>query len=99
LSESSLAEWQRLGGERVVVVATGEPCGNQGILAVTEVDNLFGEWMRKNAAAAVVVRPDRYVYGAAGDAAELNMLVEHLLQNLRAGRQAFQAAALSVPPR
>ena len=98
LAESALAEWQRMGGERVVVAASGEPSAIPGVTSVVEIDSLFGEWMRKNAAVAVVVRPDRYVYGAAGNAAELNMLVEHLLQNLRAGRQAFQDAALSVPP-
>ena len=35
---------------------------------------------------------------AAANAAELNMLIGHLLQNLGAGQQAFQAEALSVPP-
>ena len=80
------------------MASSGESCANPGILTVVEVDNLFGEWMQKNAVAAVVVRPDRYVYGAAENATELNMLVEHLLQNLGAGRQAFQDAALSVPP-
>lgn len=98
LSENLLAEWRQLGGERVVVAASGEPSMDQDVLSVVEIDNLLGEWVQRNAVAAVVVRPDRYVYGAAANAAELNMLVEHLLQNLRAGRQAFQDAALSVPP-
>lgn len=98
LTESVFAEWQRIGGERVVVATSGEPSRIPGVTSVVEVDNLIGEWMAKNASAAVVVRPDRYVYGAAGNAAELNMLVGHLLQNLRAGRQAFQDAALSVRP-
>lgn len=98
LSEPSLAGWQRLGGERVVIAASGEPSDRGGVLTVVENDNLFGGWMRQNAVAAVVVRPDRYVYGAAENAGQLNMLIGHLLQNLRAGRQSFQAAALSVPP-
>ncbi|MBI5321264.1 bifunctional 3-(3-hydroxy-phenyl)propionate/3-hydroxycinnamic acid hydroxylase [Bradyrhizobium sp.] len=98
LSKTLLADWLRLGSERVVVAASGEPSAGEGILTVVESENLFGDWMRQNAVAAVIVRPDRYVYGAAGNAAQLNMLIGHLLQNLRAGRQAFQAAALSVPP-
>ncbi len=98
LSGPALAGWQRLGGERVVIAASGEPSDRGGVLTVVENDNLFGGWMRQNAVAAVVVRPDRYVYGAAENADQLNMLIGHLLQNLSAGRQSFQAAALSVPP-
>lgn len=98
LSQTLLADWLRLGGERIVIGTSGVPSNGRGILTVVETDNLFDDWMRQNAVAAVVVRPDRYVYGAAGNADEINMLIGHLLQNLRAGRQAFQEAALSVPP-
>lgn len=98
LSEVLRVGWQRLGGEYVVIAASGEPSHGGGILTVVESGTLFGDWMRQNGVAAAIVRPDRYVYGAAATAGQLNMLVEHLLQNLRAGRQAFQAAALPVPP-
>jgi hypothetical protein len=63
-----------------------------------EGENLFADRIRQNTVAAVTARPDRYVYGGAENAEQLNMLIGHLLQNLRAGRQAFQEAALSVPP-
>lgn len=98
LSDASLAGWQRLGGECVVIAASGEPSHRGGILTVVEGENLFAGWMRQNTVAAVIVRPDRYVYGGAENAVQLNMLIGYLLQNLRAGRQAFQEAALSVPP-
>jgi 3-(3-hydroxy-phenyl)propionate hydroxylase len=98
LSETSRAAWQRLSCERVVVTTAGESADANGILTVAERDGLFADWMRQHAAAAVIVRPDRYVFGAAGSADELNMLVGRLLQNLSAGRQAFQGSALSVPP-
>jgi 3-(3-hydroxy-phenyl)propionate hydroxylase len=98
LSAASREAWRRLGGQQVVVAASGESGLCDGVPTVVEADGLFNDWMRQNAVAAVVVRPDRYVYGAAGNAAELNMLIEHLLQDLCAGHQAFQAAALSVPP-
>ena len=99
LSDASLAGWQRLGGERVVIAASGEPSDRGGVLTVVEGENLFADWIRQNAVAAIIVRPDRYVYGGAENAEQLNMLIGHLLQNLSAGRQAFQEAALSVPPR
>lgn len=98
LSDASLADWRRIGGERLVIAASGEPSDRPDIRIVVESENTFGEWMRQNAVAAAIVRPDRYVYGAAEDAGQLNMLIAHLLQNLGAGPQAFQAAALSVPP-
>jgi 3-(3-hydroxy-phenyl)propionate hydroxylase len=98
LSDASRAGWQRLRGERIVIAASGESTGVDGILTVVERDGLFGDWMRQNAVAAVIVRPDRYVFAATDSADQLNMLVQQLLQNLSAGREAFQDAALSVPP-
>ena len=98
LSDASRAAWRRLGGGQVVIATSGGSGHRGGVLAVVEADGLFNDWMRRNTVAAVIVRPDRYVYGAAANAAELNMLIGHLIQNLSAGPQAFQAAALSVPP-
>ncbi|WP_298376363.1 bifunctional 3-(3-hydroxy-phenyl)propionate/3-hydroxycinnamic acid hydroxylase [uncultured Bradyrhizobium sp.] len=86
LSDASGAAWQHLAGERVVITTSGESTDANGILSVVERDGLFADWMRQHGAAAVIVRPDRYVFGAAGSADELNMLVGHLLQNLSAGR-------------
>ncbi|MBR0932519.1 bifunctional 3-(3-hydroxy-phenyl)propionate/3-hydroxycinnamic acid hydroxylase [Bradyrhizobium jicamae] len=98
LSDASRAAWRRLAGERVVITTSGESADADGVLTVVERDGLFAGWMRDNAVAAVIVRPDRYVFAAADSANELNMLVEQLLQNLSAGRQSFQDVALSVPP-
>ena len=86
LSEASRAGWQRLSGERVVITTAGGSTDVNGILTVVECDGLFAGWMRQNAVAAVIVRPDRYVFAAADSADELNMLVQQLLQNLSAGR-------------
>ena len=73
LSDASRAAWQRLGGAQVIIAASGESARHGGMLTVTEADGLFTGWMRQNAVAAVIVRPDRYVYGAAGNAGR----VEH----------------------
>ncbi|MBR1161575.1 bifunctional 3-(3-hydroxy-phenyl)propionate/3-hydroxycinnamic acid hydroxylase [Bradyrhizobium elkanii] len=86
LSEASSSAWQRLSGERVVITASGKSSDSDGLLTVIERDGLFADWMRQHDATAVVVRPDRYVFGAARNAGELNMLVEQLLQNLSAER-------------
>ncbi|WP_298271724.1 bifunctional 3-(3-hydroxy-phenyl)propionate/3-hydroxycinnamic acid hydroxylase [uncultured Bradyrhizobium sp.] len=84
LSETSRAGWQRLSGERVVITASGESCDANGILSVVERDRLFADWMRQHGVAAAIVRPDRYVFGAARSAEQLNMLVERLIGALGA---------------
>ncbi|MGY2808887.1 FAD-dependent monooxygenase [Bradyrhizobium sp. USDA 4506] len=86
LSDAFAAAWQRLSGERVVIATSDETADRGGILTVIERDGLFADWMRQHDSAAVIVRPDRYVFGAARNAGELSMLVEQLLQNLSAGR-------------
>jgi len=44
---------------------------------------MFADWMASLGAAAVVARPDRYVYGVARNGKELNRMIEGL------GRQIF----------
>ena len=41
------------------------------------------QWLASTGAAAVLVRPDRYVYGVAHDAASLHGLLEHALPDLQ----------------
>jgi 3-(3-hydroxy-phenyl)propionate hydroxylase len=81
LSPSSQCLWERLGGERVVISEAGEnpQCP---IRHVVEIDGLFASWARQLGCEAVIVRPDRYVYGVAGDAGTLNALVERLHRTL-----------------
>jgi len=82
LTPASLALWQRLGGERIVIGA--DAMGDAGgVRRTPERSTLFADWMASQGVAAVVVRPDRYVYGVARNADELNRLVEGL------GRQIF----------
>ena len=60
--------------------------GNKGI-HVWDPDELDGpaEYLAELGARAVAVRPDRYVYGTANDAAALDTLVEGLPPNPRPG--------------
>ena len=82
ISEVSLSSWQALGGERVVIAASGESSNRGGVVTVVEDGRLFGDWMRKNAVEAVIVRPDRYVFGGARDVDQLNMLIKNLIEEL-----------------
>jgi 3-(3-hydroxy-phenyl)propionate hydroxylase len=84
LSPTSLEVLQRLGGERVVIAANGDRTSDHhGVRHLHEYDHLFADWMAQHDAAAIVARPDRYVYGMARDAHELNRLIARL------GRQVF----------
>ena len=51
---------------------------------MVERDGLFADWMRQHGVSAAIVRPDRYVFGAAHSAEQLNMLVERLIDGLGA---------------
>jgi 3-(3-hydroxy-phenyl)propionate hydroxylase len=79
LTPESRALWRRLGGERIVI---GPPEQTRpwdhladDIQYMAETDSLFAAWMLQLNRAAVVVRPDRYVFGTANDAAQLNRLI------------------------
>jgi len=82
LSEAALSGWRQLGGERIVIAASGESSNRDGIIIVVESGRLFADWMRDNAVEAVIVRPDRYVFAGAENADQLNMLIKQLIQNL-----------------
>jgi 3-(3-hydroxy-phenyl)propionate hydroxylase len=79
LTPESRELWRRLGGERIVIglpertQRSGAVAGDD-IQSLVETDDLFTAWMSQLGSAAVVVRPDRYVFGAASDAAQLNRL-------------------------
>jgi 3-(3-hydroxy-phenyl)propionate hydroxylase len=83
ISESSLSAWRQLGGERVVVAASGEASNQDGIMTVVETARLLADWMRDNAVEAVIVRPDRYVFAGACNGDRLNMLMGNLIARLR----------------
>src|SRR6185436_11600086 len=75
LAPESLEMWRRLRGERIVIGSMPGSASTDGILYLTETDALFASWMSQHGSAAVVVRPDRYVFGMGNDAVELNRLV------------------------
>ncbi len=78
LDAEATALWARLQGRMAVVGATGEGALAAPVIHVPERDRVFGDWLRALGATAVLVRPDRYVFGVASDAASLNALVRQL---------------------
>jgi len=55
---------------------------SDGALRLRERGRLFADWMTRHGAAAVVARPDRYVYGVARDRDGLNRLVDALSRDV-----------------
>ncbi len=85
LDGETLALWRRLDGERVVIASPADAPGevdDQTILSVTERHGIFRQWLHEHGCAAVIVRPDRYVYAAARDQTELNRLAHGLGERL-----------------
>jgi 3-(3-hydroxy-phenyl)propionate hydroxylase len=86
LTPESQRLWQRLRAQRIII-GSHTPAVNRpdahDIPYLAETDDLFSAWMKHHDCAAVVVRPDRYVFGMASDPAQLNRLVaavgRHLL--------------------
>jgi 3-(3-hydroxy-phenyl)propionate hydroxylase len=82
LSPKLAADWNAIGGNRVIVLPDGELEVCNGTLHVQETDRLFSNWLAGNGLNAVVVRPDHYVYGGAATADELNSLVAEVTSRL-----------------
>lgn len=83
LSAGSLEIWRRIGGERAIILQDEMTDANQdGVRRLCERGRLFADWMARQGAAAVVARPDRYVYGMARDRDGLNRLVDNLARHI-----------------
>ena len=54
-----------------------------GVRCVSETATMLADWLHGHAARAVLVRPDRYAYGVASDAAQLHALLASLDVQLR----------------
>jgi 3-(3-hydroxy-phenyl)propionate hydroxylase len=84
LGAEGRAAWERLQGKWAVI---GDAQGGllPGVVAAKEGEGIFRDFMAQHGAAAVVVRPDRYVYGFAADAAGLRRLVRALHEGVFGG--------------
>jgi 3-(3-hydroxy-phenyl)propionate hydroxylase len=73
MTAAARAAWRRLHGEQPPDRADGAL--GDGVRELIETDGLFANWANSHGCTAAVVRPDRYVFGLARDAVELNRLV------------------------
>lgn len=76
------ARWAALDGRWMALPPSGTAGTAHDAVLVEERDNLLGDWLAERGAVALVARPDRYVYGIARSAAELQRLVRELVAAL-----------------
>lgn len=84
LSERTRHDWLEHGGALVLVGAKTPSEADDDVITLTEEGQLFRDWLHSANAEAVVVRPDRYVFGGALSADQLNELVGRCLRGLAA---------------
>lgn len=90
LSPGLAAQWQAIGGRRLLV--GNGPAPDRDITILRERDGMVAGWLGRMGASAVVVRPDRYVYGAASGPSELGRMAQEIVGALRPGRPALEKA-------
>ncbi|MFV0643583.1 MAG: bifunctional 3-(3-hydroxy-phenyl)propionate/3-hydroxycinnamic acid hydroxylase [Sphingomonadaceae bacterium] len=83
LEPDSAEAWETIGGRRIVVGARPPP---QGAYSMDDRDGMIEGWLARNDASAVIIRPDRYVYGAANDITEIRRMVTHIALTLNRSR-------------
>jgi 3-(3-hydroxy-phenyl)propionate hydroxylase/flavoprotein hydroxylase len=76
LGDTSCKSFEALGG--AIVSFAAEPGAN----VLGDSDGILTRWFNENSAAAVIIRPDRYVYGITETAENLDGLVGRLLDDL-----------------
>ncbi|MCK9914379.1 bifunctional 3-(3-hydroxy-phenyl)propionate/3-hydroxycinnamic acid hydroxylase [Microbacteriaceae bacterium K1510] len=82
LAEQARRDWLEHGGAFVVVGDKTPAEATDGVITLIEEGHLLADWLRSRDVDVVIVRPDRYVFGAASSAGQLNELVECCLSSL-----------------
>ena len=86
LSEKAVQFWHDIDGEFVVVSAVRQT-SDAAVLTVVEDGTLFADWLAEHGVAAVIVRPDRYVFGAVTKTDQLDDLLIKLGDYLSINRK------------
>jgi 3-(3-hydroxy-phenyl)propionate hydroxylase len=81
LNKRAVAALRRIGALRVLLGAKAD-ASQQDFNVLTPKDQLFADWLDETGAMAALVRPDRYVYGVARTAPELERLIDDLFNAL-----------------
>lgn len=87
LSPALASGWCAIGGRRILI--GDAPASDGTIERVRETDGLIADWLRRTGASTVVVRPDRYVYGATDARSDVARMARDIVEALQPqGRRA-----------
>ncbi|WP_291689411.1 hypothetical protein [Bradyrhizobium sp.] len=78
LTGSAEMQWREIGGRRIVVSPTA-PFRDGLTAAYVEEGAVLQDWMHRLGQGAIVVRPDKYVFGFAQDETSLQRMVEQVV--------------------
>ncbi|MEN8503541.1 MULTISPECIES: bifunctional 3-(3-hydroxy-phenyl)propionate/3-hydroxycinnamic acid hydroxylase [Paraburkholderia] len=70
---------------QLIVIGNERLAANAPPYAYQDIDGILVEWMRRHRCAAVIARPDHYVFGACGKAEDACGMIRELVNALRAG--------------
>jgi 3-(3-hydroxy-phenyl)propionate hydroxylase len=82
LAPNAAAMWRAIRGQTICLSPVSSSSAKRGIRDVT---GALHEWMTTRNARWVVIRPDRYVFGAASTSSQLSILLDLLSRKLRPG--------------
>ncbi|WP_063062938.1 bifunctional 3-(3-hydroxy-phenyl)propionate/3-hydroxycinnamic acid hydroxylase [Nocardia sienata] len=75
LAGATAADWAGA-GVPILSPATATGPRTDGVTPVADIDGIYEAWFRERNCVAVLVRPDRYVFGSAGDRGQLAVLLD-----------------------
>ena len=79
LSAATISDWTAIGGR---IVTLDRSRSGLDVMQVADTDGRLQAWLKQHDAAAMILRPDFYVYGYAKDQSSLNRLTRGLLGQL-----------------
>jgi 3-(3-hydroxy-phenyl)propionate hydroxylase len=85
LTGSAERQWREIGGRRIIVSPTA-PFRDGPTAAYVEEGAVLQDWIDRLGQGAIVVRPDKYVFGIAQDGLALQRMVEQVVNAMRSER-------------
>ncbi|MBT7268054.1 MAG: hypothetical protein HN884_14355, partial [Rhodospirillaceae bacterium] len=87
LSDAQESFWQKISGQVICMNKSGASLstGESGTLNVSDVDGLMIDYFDDQDCAAIIVRPDRYIYGIVKSQEDLDRQIESIQDWMAAG--------------
>lgn len=84
IPDEAFAAWDSIGGK--VFNLTREPTSHDQFAGIEEKDREISDWLELASSDAVIIRPDRYVYGTAANSNSLMKMMVDIVKNVSGQR-------------